>query len=78
MTKPRRFLNEPAIAAQIVACFRAANKAPETSYATVRDYCESLDRLPQITGLDGVIAVEQTQCIKELVSYSMDTTPLLQ
>jgi hypothetical protein len=53
MTRPRRFLNAPAAAAKIVARFGTGNKAPETSYATVRDYCESLDLLPQITGADG-------------------------
>jgi len=53
MTKPRLFLKKPAIAAEIVAQFPAATKPSETSYATVRDYCDSLDRLPQITGLDG-------------------------
>jgi hypothetical protein len=54
MHRPRRFLNARASAADIVARFsnkretRAGN-----SYATVRDYCESLDELKFITGLDG-------------------------
>jgi SAM-dependent methyltransferase len=68
MTKPQRFLREPAIAAEIVARFRAANKAPETSYATVRDYCESIDHLPQITGLDGDLKnVQRPWAVKALL-----------
>jgi len=49
----RSFLDHPAKAAEIVARFSAPKQTSETSYATVRDYCESLDHLPQITGLDG-------------------------
>jgi Methyltransferase domain len=68
MAKPRRFLSNPAAAAEIVARFPAANPAPETSYATVRDYCESLDHLPQITGLDGDLKnVQRPWAVKALL-----------
>ncbi len=48
--------------------FSAAGPAPETSYATVRDYCESLDHLPQITGLDGDLKnVQRPWAVKALL-----------
>lgn len=68
MAKPGRFLNDPATAAEIVARFRAATKTPEASYATVRDYCESVDNLPQITGLDGDLKnVQRPWAVKALL-----------
>jgi SAM-dependent methyltransferase len=68
MAKPRRFLNEPAAAGEIAAMFSAAEHASETSYATVRDYCESLDHLPQITGLDGDLKnVQRPWAVKALM-----------
>jgi hypothetical protein len=68
MAKLRRFLSEPAAAGKIAAMFSATNHAPETSYATVRDYCESLDRLPQITGLDGDLKnVQRPWAVKALL-----------
>jgi hypothetical protein len=53
MSQPLRLLNQPAQSAGIVARF--GHRAAETgvSYATVRDYCESIDELPQITAVDG-------------------------
>ena len=53
MFQPLRFLNNPAAAAAIVERCSKANRGLGISYATVRDYCESLDELPQITALDG-------------------------
>ena len=49
-----RFLDSADQVAAIVARFgnRPAHKLT-TSYATVRDYCESLDHLPKITGING-------------------------
>lgn len=68
MAEPRRFLNDPATAAAIVARFRPGTKTPETSYATVRDYCESVDQLPQITGLDGDLKnVQRPWAVKALL-----------
>jgi hypothetical protein len=49
---PRRPIN-PATVAAIVARFSKSDRRPETSYATVRDYCESVDELPQLAPLDG-------------------------
>lgn len=48
--------------------FSAVDRAPETSYATVRDYCQSLDHLPQITGLDGDLKnVQRPWAVKALL-----------
>jgi Methyltransferase domain len=68
VANPRRFLNESAAAAEMVSRYRTANRAPETSYATVRDYCESVDHLPQITGLDGDLKnVQRPWAVKALL-----------
>jgi hypothetical protein len=53
MPQPLRRLNNAAATAAIVERFSKSDPGSGTSYATVRDYCESLDELPQITGLDG-------------------------
>jgi 2-polyprenyl-3-methyl-5-hydroxy-6-metoxy-1,4-benzoquinol methylase len=53
MLKPIRLLKNSEQAAAVRSRF-ARQPAPEgSSYATVRDYCESRDELPQITPLDG-------------------------
>jgi hypothetical protein len=68
MPPPRWFLDHPAKAAEIVARFSTPKQASETSYATVRDYCESLDHLPQITGLDGDLKnVQRPWAVKTLL-----------
>lgn len=68
MPSPRRFLDNPAKAAEIVARFSTPKQTRETSYATVRDYCESLDHLPQITGLDGDLKnVQRPWAVKALL-----------
>jgi hypothetical protein len=48
-----RALSDPAQRQEIVSRFSGRNRNLGTSYATVRDYCESLDQLPQISGVDG-------------------------
>ena len=53
MSQPLRLLKNPAEAAAIVARFRGRTPGEGISYATVRDFCESVDELPQITALDG-------------------------
>jgi len=68
MPPPRRFLDHPAKAAKIVARFSAPKQTAETSYATVRDYCESLEHLPQITGVDGDLKnVQRPWAVKALL-----------
>ena len=53
MTRARHLLDNPATAAAIVERFSKGDRALGTSYATVRDYCESLDELSQMKATDG-------------------------
>jgi SAM-dependent methyltransferase len=53
MSQPLRLLRNPAEGAAIVARFGGRSAGEGISYATVRDFCESADELPQITALDG-------------------------
>ncbi len=54
MSQPLHLLSDPARAAVVVARFNQPGRATDgNSYATVRDFCESVDELPEITGLDG-------------------------
>ena len=52
MPQPFRFLSGLA-AHSIVARFAARSCEEALSYVTVRDYCDSLDHLFQLTGVDG-------------------------
>ena len=57
-----------AVVAEILA--RYAGKAPlaETSYATVHDFCDSADHLPQVTGLNGDLKnVQRPWAVKTLL-----------
>jgi hypothetical protein len=73
------FLDHPAKAAEIAARFTMAQPASETSYATVRDYCESLDHLPQITGLDGDLKnVQRPWAVKTLLRVKPPPARLLE
>ena len=68
MPPPRLFLDQPADAAEIVGRFSTPKQMSETSYATVRDYCESLDYLPHITGVDGDLKnVQRPWTVKALL-----------
>jgi len=53
MSKPVRLLKNPGQAAAVLSRFAQRSTPAGSSYATVRDYCESRDELPQITPLDG-------------------------
>src|SRR5436190_401814 len=76
---PRSFLDHAAKAAEIVARFSKSKTASETSYATVRDYCESLDDLPQITGLDGDLKnVQRPWAVKALLRAQPPPARLLE
>jgi SAM-dependent methyltransferase len=50
---PIRVLSDPAQRAEIISRFSRRDRSLGTSHATVRDYCESLDQLPQISAMDG-------------------------
>ena len=53
MQKPLRFLPNAQAAAAVVAKFGQRGCRPGLGYATVSDYCESVDELPQIAPTDG-------------------------
>ena len=53
MPRPLRFLKDPSVAPSLVELFGSRQGQTGWSYATVRDYCDSLDQIPQITGKDG-------------------------
>jgi hypothetical protein len=79
MSPPRAFLDQPAKAAEILARFSTPKQTPETSYATVRDYCESVDHLPQITGLDGDLKnVQRPWAVKALLRAAPPPARLLE
>jgi hypothetical protein len=50
---PVRLLKQPGQRANIISRFSGRGAGLGTSYATVADYCESLDELRPITPLDG-------------------------
>lgn len=65
---PLRLLNNSSQAAAIVARFAGKDPVPGTSYATVRDYCESLDELRQVTAMDGDLKnVQRPWAVKALL-----------
>jgi hypothetical protein len=53
MSQPVRLLKNSGQAAAILSRFSQSGPQAGTSYATVHDFCESRDELPQITPLDG-------------------------
>jgi SAM-dependent methyltransferase len=66
---PRRFLKSEASAEPIIARFSGVSRPAGTSYATVRDYCESLDELPAITGMDGDLKnVQRPWAVKAVIA----------
>src|SRR3954468_18424452 len=72
-------LSDPAQAASIVSRFSASPAGRGSSYATVRDYCESLDQLPQITPLDGDLKnVQRPWAAKTVVAHRPPPARLLE
>ena len=53
MQQPLKFLPDGPAATAVVAKFAQRGCPVGLSYATVRDYCESVDDLPQIAPTDG-------------------------
>lgn len=53
MSRPIRLLNSPAQVTAILGRFGGQKMATGSSYATVRDFCESVDELTPIAALDG-------------------------
>ena len=53
MSRPIRLLSSPAEVAAIIGRFGGRKTLTGSSYATVRDFCESVDELSQVAALDG-------------------------
>ena len=69
MSDTSRYLTEGA--ADAIARRFAGRAMPNSvGYATVRDYCDSLDLLPQITGRDGDLKnVQRPWAVKAVLAY---------
>lgn len=79
MTRPLRFLAEPKAAAAVVERFATRPLTAGTSYATVRDYCDSMDLLPQITAADGDLKnVQRPWAVKTLLGVMPPPARLLE
>jgi SAM-dependent methyltransferase len=66
---PVQFLNSRDQRASILARFAGRGAGTGISYATVRDYCESLDELPQITPVDGDLKnVQRPWAVKAILA----------
>jgi hypothetical protein len=79
MSQPLRFLNNRAQAAGVVARFGGQGPGPGNSYATVRDFCESIDELPKITGRNGDLKnVQRPWAVKALLAHIPPPARLLE
>ena len=79
MSQPVRLLKNPAQAAEIVSRFTRLGPQIGTSYATVRDYCESRDELPQITPIDGDLKnVQRAWTVKAILANVQPPARLLE
>lgn len=78
-TRPLRFLSDPAAAASVVERFAQRPVSAGTGYATVRDYCDSMDLLPQITAADGDLKnVQRPWAVKTLLGLLPPPARLLE
>jgi len=74
-----RVLKDSAQAAAIVSRFSRPTPPTGTSYATVRDFCESRDGLPQITPLDGDLKnVQRPWTVKAILAHRPPPARLLE
>lgn len=79
MSRPLLFLNRETAAA-IVARFAGENPGGSgTSYATVRDFCESADELPKITLVEGDLKyVQRPWAVKTILRHLPPPARLLE
>ena len=78
MPQPFRFLSELA-AQSIVARFAGRSREETLSYATVRDYCDSLDHLLQLAGVDGDLKnVQRPWIVKAILGAAQPPARLLE
>jgi SAM-dependent methyltransferase len=79
MSRPQRVLSNPDTAAAIVERFSKAERFLGASYATVRDYCQSRDELPQITPSDGDLKnVQRPWAVKAILANLQPPARLLE
>ena len=79
MSQPLHVLKNPGQAAALVGRFSQQPSPTGTSYATVRDYCESRDELPQITPTDGDLKnVQRPWAVKTLLAHVPPPARLLE
>jgi SAM-dependent methyltransferase len=72
-------LSDPDQAATIVSRFAGSPAGVGSSYATVRDYCDSLDQLPQITPVDGDLKnVQRPWAAKSVLAHRPPPARLLE
>jgi hypothetical protein len=69
MSRPSRLLDQPAKASAVIERFSKAEPCLGTSYATVRDYCDSRDELSLITPVDGDLKnVQRPWAVKTMLA----------
>jgi len=79
MQKPLKFLPNTNAANAVVASFGQRACPPGLSYATVRDYCESVDQLPQISPTDGDLKnVQRPWAVKTIMGCTPKPARLLE
>jgi SAM-dependent methyltransferase len=79
MQQPLRFLRDTATAAAVVARFANRGCPLGVGYATVRDYCESVDELPQIAPTDGDLKnVQRPWAVKTIIGCTQRPARLLE
>ena len=79
MSQPVRILKNPGQGAAIVSRFSQSASQKGTSYATVRDFCESRDELPQITPVDGDLKnVQRPWALKAILVHVPPPARLLE
>ena len=79
MSKQVRVLKNPGQAAAILSRFGQPGSEVGVSYATVRDFCESRDELPQITPLDGDLKnVQRSWAAKTIMAHVSPPARLLE
>jgi SAM-dependent methyltransferase len=79
MSSAVRLLKSPEQVATLLARFAGHDPQTGTSYATVRDYCQSRDELPQITPTDGDLKnVQRPWAVKTILANVPSPARLLE
>jgi 2-polyprenyl-3-methyl-5-hydroxy-6-metoxy-1,4-benzoquinol methylase len=79
MQRPLKFLRNAAAASTVLEKFRQRGCPYGSSYATVRDYCESVDILPQIAPTDGDLKnVQRPWAVKTIIGCTQPPARLLE